>query len=117
MRTIDLLWFGGIGTYIRATPETDTDAGDRANDACPHHRRSGLAPRSIGEGANLGLTHRARIEFALKAGRVNTDAVDNSAGVNSSDLEVNIKIALSAAESRRQTDPAETQPAARRHDR
>ncbi|NNE22803.1 MAG: NAD-glutamate dehydrogenase [Rhizobiales bacterium] len=94
---IDLLWFGGIGTYIRATSETDSDAGDRANDAI-RITANQLRAKSIGEGANLGLTHRARIEFAANGGRVNTDAVDNSAGVNSSDLEVNIKIALSAAE-------------------
>ena len=93
----DLLWFGGIGTYIRATTETDADAGDRANDAV-RITAPELNVKVIGEGANLGLTQRARIEFAAKGGRVNTDAVDNSAGVNSSDLEVNIKIACGAAE-------------------
>ncbi len=94
---MDLLWFGGIGTYIRASSETDTDAGDRANDAIRITAQE-VQAKAIGEGANLGLTQNARIEFAARGGRINTDAVDNSAGVNSSDLEVNIKIALSAAE-------------------
>ncbi len=92
----DLLWFGGIGTYIRATTESDADAGDKANDAI---RITALDVRAkaIGEGANLGVTQRARIEYDRQGGRVNTDAIDNSAGVNSSDMEVNIKIALGAA--------------------
>lgn len=92
---VDLLWFGGIGTYVRAETETDLEAGDRANDAI---RVSGKQVRAkvIGEGANLGMTQRGRIEYALNGGRINTDAIDNSAGVNSSDLEVNIKIALGA---------------------
>ncbi|MEH6726272.1 MAG: NAD-glutamate dehydrogenase domain-containing protein, partial [Hyphomicrobiales bacterium] len=92
----DLLWFGGIGTYIRATTESDADAGDKANDAI---RITALEVRAkaIGEGANLGVTQRARIEYDRQGGRVNTDAIDNSAGVNSSDMEVNIKIALGAA--------------------
>ncbi len=93
---VDLLWFGGIGTYIRATTETDADAGDRANDPIRI-----IAPevgaKVIGEGANLGLTQLARIEFNKKGGLCNSDAIDNSAGVNSSDMEVNIKIALGAA--------------------
>jgi glutamate dehydrogenase len=93
---VDLLWFGGIGTYIRATTETDADAGDRANDpiriVAPE-----VGAKVIGEGANLGLTQLARIEFHKKGGRCNSDAIDNSAGVNSSDMEVNIKIALGAA--------------------
>ncbi len=93
----DLLWFGGIGTYIRATTESNADAGDRANDSL-RITAPEVGAQVIGEGANLGLTHRARIEFASVGGRVNTDAVDNSAGVNSSDIEVNIKIALGAAE-------------------
>ncbi|WP_420413029.1 NAD-glutamate dehydrogenase [Roseibium sp.] len=93
---VDLLWFGGIGTYIRATTETDADAGDRAND---HIRITApeVGAKVIGEGANLGLTQLARIEFNKKGGRCNSDAIDNSAGVNSSDMEVNIKIALGAA--------------------
>ncbi|CAN5115464.1 NAD-glutamate dehydrogenase [soil metagenome] len=93
----DLLWFGGIGTYIKATTESHADAGDRANDGI-RADASTIRAKVIGEGANLGVTQRARIEFSLLGGRINTDAVDNSAGVNSSDVEVNIKIALSRAE-------------------
>ena len=94
---VDLLWFGGIGTYIRATGETDDDAGDRANDAL---RITGpeLRAKVVGEGANLGLTQRGRIEAARAGVRLNTDAIDNSAGVNTSDVEVNIKIALMGPE-------------------
>jgi glutamate dehydrogenase len=89
----DLLFFGGIGTYVRASSETDEAAGDRANDAI---RVTGADIRAkvIGEGANLGMTQRARVEAALHGVRLNTDAIDNSAGVNTSDFEVNIKIAL-----------------------
>ncbi|MFN3348931.1 NAD-glutamate dehydrogenase [Pseudorhodoplanes sp.] len=89
----DLLFFGGIGTYVRAATETDEQVGDRANDAI---RICGadLNCKVIGEGANLGMTQRGRIEAAQKGVRLNTDAIDNSAGVNTSDLEVNIKIAL-----------------------
>ena len=91
----DLLFFGGIGTYIRASNESDEAAGDRANDAI---RVTGaeLNCKVIGEGANLGMTQRGRIEAAQRGIRLNTDAIDNSAGVNTSDVEVNIKIALSA---------------------
>ena len=101
MRTIlqapvDLFWFGGIGTYVRATDESDADVGDRSNDAiriaAPQLRAS-----VVGEGANLGMTQRARIEYGLRGGRANSDAIDNSGGVNSSDVEVNIKIALAEA--------------------
>jgi glutamate dehydrogenase len=89
----DLLWFGGIGTYVKAAGESNADAGDRANDA---HRIDGrdIGARVIGEGANLGVTQAGRIEFAMKGGRINTDFIDNSAGVDCSDNEVNIKIAL-----------------------
>ena len=90
---VDLLWFGGIGTYVRSSLETDADVGDRANDAI-RITGSDVRAKVIGEGANLGVTQRGRIEYALSGGRINTDAIDNSAGVNSSDLEVNIKIAL-----------------------
>ncbi len=90
---VDLLWFGGIGTYVRASGETDLQAGDRANDAIRVTGKD-IRAKVIGEGANLGMTQRGRIEYALHGGRINTDAIDNSAGVNSSDLEVNIKIAL-----------------------
>ncbi|SEP75060.1 glutamate dehydrogenase [Devosia sp. YR412] len=90
---VGLLWFGGIGTYVRSVGETDAEVGDRANDAI---RITGadVRARVIGEGANLGVTQRGRVDYALKGGQINTDAIDNSAGVNSSDLEVNIKIAL-----------------------
>ena len=91
----DLLWLGGIGTYIKASHETHADADDRTNDAV---RIDADQPRFkvIGEGANLGLTQRGRIEFALAGGRLNTDAIDNSAGVDCSDHEVNIKVLLDA---------------------
>jgi glutamate dehydrogenase len=91
---VDLLFFGGIGTYVRAASESDEAAGDRANDAI---RVTGgeLCCKVIGEGANLGMTQRGRIEAAFAGIRLNTDAIDNSAGVNTSDVEVNIKIALS----------------------
>ena len=91
---VDLLFFGGIGTYIRAATETDEAVGDRANDSI---RITGadLNCKVVGEGANLGMTQRGRIETALRGIRLNTDAIDNSAGVNTSDVEVNIKIALS----------------------
>ncbi len=91
---VDLLFFGGIGTYVRASGESDEAAGDRANDAI---RVTGadLRCKVVGEGANLGMTQRGRIEAALNGVRLNTDAIDNSAGVNTSDVEVNIKIALS----------------------
>jgi glutamate dehydrogenase len=92
----DLLWFGGIGTYVRAEDESDLEVGDKANDAI-RITTGELGVKVIGEGANLGLTQRARIAFGLKGGRCNSDAIDNSAGVNSSDMEVNIKIALAAA--------------------
>jgi glutamate dehydrogenase len=90
----DLLFFGGIGTYVRASDEGDEAAGDRANDAVRVCGRD-LRCKVIGEGANLGMTQRGRIEAALRGIRLNTDAIDNSAGVNTSDMEVNIKIALS----------------------
>ncbi|WP_310621833.1 NAD-glutamate dehydrogenase [Flexibacterium corallicola] len=93
---VDLMWFGGIGTYIRATDETNEMVGDRANDSI-RIPASRLKTKVIGEGANLGITQKARIEFARIGGHCNSDAIDNSAGVNSSDLEVNIKIALGSA--------------------
>jgi len=93
---VDLLWFGGIGTYVKASSESNQDAGDRANDAIRINAAE-VRAKVIGEGANLGVTQRARIEYCLKGGACNSDAIDNSAGVNSSDVEVNIKIALAAA--------------------
>ena len=102
----DLLWFGGIGTYIRATAESDDQAGDRANDPI---RITGtdVRARVIGEGANLGVTQRGRIEAAQKGVRLNTDAIDNSAGVNTSDVEVNIKIALARPEREGRLNPTD----------
>jgi glutamate dehydrogenase len=93
----DLLWFGGIGTYVKARAESHADAGDKANDAI-RISADQLQVKVVGEGANLGMTQLARIEFARHGGRINTDAIDNSAGVNSSDVEVNLKIALGEAE-------------------
>jgi glutamate dehydrogenase len=92
----DLLWFGGIGTYVRASTETDDQAGDRVNDPI---RITGVALRCkvVGEGANLGMTQKGRVEAAQRGVRLNTDAIDNSAGVNTSDVEVNIKIAVTPA--------------------
>jgi glutamate dehydrogenase len=90
---VDLLWNGGIGTYVKASEETHADAGDKANDAI-RADASELRVRVVGEGGNLGLTQRGRIEFARRGGRINTDAIDNSAGVDCSDHEVNIKILL-----------------------
>mgnify|MGYP002398907493 CR=1 FL=1 len=93
---VDLLWFGGIGTYIRAATETDAEVGDRANDPIRVAAEE-VRARVIGEGANLGVTQKGRIAYAARGGRCNSDAIDNSAGVNSSDVEVNIKIALAHA--------------------
>jgi glutamate dehydrogenase len=88
-----LLWVGGIGTYVKASTETQEDAADRVNDAVRVDAVE-LRCRVIAEGGNLGLTQRARVEFARRGGLVNTDAIDNSAGVDCSDHEVNIKILL-----------------------
>ncbi|KOU29870.1 NAD-glutamate dehydrogenase [Streptomyces sp. WM6373] len=97
---VDLVWNGGIGTYVKATSETHTDVGDKANDAI-RVNGSDVRAQVIGEGGNLGLTQLGRIEFARsgaggEGGKVNTDAIDNSAGVDTSDHEVNIKILLNA---------------------
>nr|WP_255426382.1 NAD-glutamate dehydrogenase [Pseudonocardia sp. C8] len=89
----DLLWNGGIGTYVKASTETNAEVGDKANDAI-RVNGSELRVRVVGEGGNLGLTQRGRIEYARAGGRINTDAIDNSAGVDCSDHEVNIKILL-----------------------
>ena len=90
---VDLLWFGGIGTYVKAVAETSADVGDRANDALRIDAPA-LRCKVVGEGANLGMTQRARVEYATRGGRLNTDAIDNSAGVDCSDHEVNIKILM-----------------------
>ena len=90
---VDLLWNGGIGTYVKAAREAHADVGDRANDAV---RVNGgeLQAKVVGEGGNLGFTQLGRIEYALHGGRINTDFIDNSGGVDCSDHEVNIKILL-----------------------
>jgi glutamate dehydrogenase len=96
---VDLLWNGGIGTYVKATEETHADADDRANDAV---RVNGEDLRCwvVGEGGNLGFTQRGRIEYAARGGHINTDFIDNSGGVDCSDREVNLKILLRLAEER-----------------
>jgi glutamate dehydrogenase len=93
---VDLLWNGGIGTYVKASREGHTEVGDRANDQV---RVNGdeVRARVVGEGGNLGFTQRGRIEYARNGGRINTDFIDNSAGVDTSDHEVNIKILLGLA--------------------
>ncbi len=93
---VDLLWNGGIGTFVKASTETNADAGDRTNDTVRIDATE-LRCRVVGEGGNLGFTQRARVEYALAGGRINTDAIDNSAGVDTSDHEVNIKILLQRA--------------------
>ncbi|MDQ4112129.1 MAG: NAD-glutamate dehydrogenase, partial [Actinomycetota bacterium] len=90
---VDLLWNGGIGTYVKASSETDADAGDHANDGVRVDAAE-LRVRVVGEGGNLGITQAGRVEFARKGGLINTDAIDNSAGVDTSDHEVNLKILL-----------------------
>ncbi|PKP90335.1 MAG: glutamate dehydrogenase [Alphaproteobacteria bacterium HGW-Alphaproteobacteria-16] len=89
----DLIWFGGIGTYVKAASEAHVEVGDPANDRLRVNAED-MRARAIGEGANLGVTQAARIAFSLRGGRINTDFIDNSAGVDCSDNEVNIKIAL-----------------------
>lgn len=92
---VDLLWNGGIGTYVKASAELNSEVGDRANDALRINGEQ-LRCRVVGEGGNLGLTQRGRIEYALNKGCLNTDSIDNSAGVDCSDHEVNIKILLNS---------------------
>jgi glutamate dehydrogenase len=104
---VDLLWNGGIGTYVKASDESHLEVGDRSNDAVRVNGKE-LRCKVVGEGGNLGFTQRGRIEFALQGGRLNTDFIDNSAGVDCSDHEVNIKILLSLADAR-------TLPATRRN--
>ncbi len=95
-RPVDLIWFGGIGTFIKASFERNAEVGDRANDAV-RVNGSEVHAKIIGEGANLGMTQQGRIEYVRAGGRLNTDAIDNSAGVDCSDHEVNIKILLNEA--------------------
>jgi glutamate dehydrogenase len=93
---VDLLYFGGIGTYVKASTETNADAGDRASDPL-RIDASDVRAKVVGEGANLGFTQHGRVEAALAGRKINTDALDNSAGVDTSDHEVNIKIAISGS--------------------
>ncbi|MDX1689699.1 MAG: NAD-glutamate dehydrogenase [Acidimicrobiia bacterium] len=93
---VDVIWNGGIGTYVKASAETDAEAGDRVNDPVRVDGRD-VAARVVIEGGNLGLTQAGRVEFALSGGRVNTDFIDNSGGVDCSDREVNLKILLDLA--------------------
>jgi len=92
---VDLLWNGGIGTYVKSSSESHADVGDRSNDSVRVDANE-LRCKVVGEGGNLGFTQLARIEFALGGGRTNTDSIDNSAGVDCSDHEVNIKILLNS---------------------
>jgi glutamate dehydrogenase len=103
---VDLLFNGGIGTYVKAEAESDADVGDRANDPVRVNANQ-LRAKVIGEGGNLGVTARGRVEFDLCGGRINTDAMDNSAGVDCSDHEVNIKILIDALITAGKVDPGE----------
>jgi glutamate dehydrogenase len=91
---VDLLFFGGIGTFVKSSAQSHADVGDRANDAVRVNGKD-LRTKIIAEGANLGLTQPGRVEYATRGGHINTDAIDNSAGVDTSDHEVNIKILMS----------------------
>ncbi|MEE8602239.1 NAD-glutamate dehydrogenase [Euzebya tangerina] len=93
---VDLLWFGGIGTYVKSPDESHTEVGDRANDAIRVNANE-VGARVVGEGGNLAMTQRGRIAYSRRGGRCNTDAIDNVAGVNTSDREVNLKILLRRA--------------------
>jgi glutamate dehydrogenase len=106
---VDLLWNGGIGTYVKASTEVHADAGDRSNDAVRVNAPE-LRAQVVGEGGNLGLTQAGRIEYALGGGLVNTDFIDNSAGVDTSDHEVNIKILLADAIAKGDIKPADRGP-------
>ena len=103
---VDLIWNGGIGTYFKAAAETDADVSDKSNDAIRINGRQ-IRAKAIGEGGNLGITQRGRIEYAQAGGLVYTDSIDNSAGVNCSDQEVNIKILLSQLVKSGQLTPKE----------
>ena len=108
---VDVLWMGGVGTYVRASTETDEMVADRANDGA-RIESTQIRARVVTEGANLALTQRARVEYALAGGRINTDAIDNSAGVDLSDHEVNLKILLSPS-----SDPTAAKIAREERDR
>ncbi len=103
---VDLLFFGGIGTFVKAAMQNNLDVGDRANDAVRVNGAE-LRAKVIGEGANLGATQLGRIEYAMAGGRLNTDAIDNSAGVDTSDHEVNLKILMGGPLRRGEISPAE----------
>jgi glutamate dehydrogenase len=100
---VDLLWFGGIGTFVKGASQSNLEVGDRANDAVRINGTE-VGAKVIGEGANLGVTQLGRIEYARAGGRIDTDAVDNSAGVDTSDHEVNLKILLSGPYRRGEID-------------
>ncbi|ANE56427.1 NAD-glutamate dehydrogenase domain-containing protein [Methylomonas sp. DH-1] len=104
---VELLWLGGIGTYVKAAAERHADVGDRGNDNVRVDAGE-LRALVVGEGANLGFTQAARIEYALRGGRINTDAVDNSAGVDTSDHEVNLKILLAGLHKQNLVDDCQT---------
>lgn len=106
---VDLLFNGGIGTYIKAESESDADVGDRANDPV-RVNGSQVRAKVIGEGGNLGVTALGRVEFDLAGGRINTDAMDNSAGVDTSDHEVNIKILIDSLVTAGKVKPEERKP-------
>jgi glutamate dehydrogenase len=106
---VDLFWNGGIGTYVKALSESHADVGDKANDYLRVNGRE-LRVKVVGEGGNLGLTQRGRIEYALSGGRIATDFIDNSAGVDCSDHEVNIKILLDRAVASGDLDQGERNP-------
>ena len=105
----ELLYLGGIGTYVRAATQSDAEVGDKANDAV-RIDASELRVKVVGEGANLGFTQAGRIAFAAGGGRIDTDAIDNSAGVDTSDHEVNIKILLGQAERAGELEAADRNP-------
>jgi glutamate dehydrogenase len=105
---VDVLWNGGIGTYVKATSETDAEVGDRSNDAV-RVNGSELRCRVVVEGGNLGLTQRGRVEYSRTGGKINTDFIDNSGGVNCSDREVNLKILLGLAQRRGMLSNEESQ--------
>ncbi len=93
---VDLLWFGGIGTFVKAPGEPDSSVGDHGNDAV-RITADEVRARVIAEGGNLGVTQRARIRYSRRGGRINTDFIDNAAGVATSDREVNLKVLLALA--------------------
>ncbi len=106
---VDLLWNGGIGTYVKAKDERNAEVGDKANDAV-RVDATDLRARVVGEGGNLGFTQRARVAYALGGGRIFMDAIDNSAGVDTSDHEVNLKILLERDRRRRRPDEGGAEP-------